>query len=108
MIRQGDVLLIEVDALPPRTRKVPRDGGRLILAYGEVTGHAHVVDAPEAEATLLTTTENERFQRLTAWGRLVHEEHAPIGLAPGIYKQVRQQEWTDAMALEERVMDVRD
>jgi hypothetical protein len=52
--RQGDVYLRRVEALPKELREIPRDGGRIILAYGELTGHAHAIDAPEAEATLLT------------------------------------------------------
>lgn len=39
--RQGDVIIERVSALPKGLQVVPRDGGRVILAYGEVTGHAH-------------------------------------------------------------------
>jgi hypothetical protein len=104
MIRQGDVLLVEVDELPEGTAIVPRDNGRLILAYGEVTGHAHVVDAPPAEAVLLTTTENDRFLQLVTSAPLVHEEHATIQLEPGLYRQVPQEEWSDSME-PQRVVD---
>ncbi len=113
MIRQGDVLLIRVEAIPRRARRVPRDEyGRLVLERGEVTGHAHVVtldrwDAPAEEATLLTTAENERFLRLVGPATLVHEEHGPIALAPGLYQQVRQQEWDDSMATPDRDGDAR-
>lgn len=44
--RQGDVLLIKRDEsfLKGRTLKpVPLDRNRIVLAYGEVTGHAHAV-----------------------------------------------------------------
>jgi len=44
--RQGDVLLIRVDALPTGLREIPRDRGRVVLAYGETTGHAHAIEAP--------------------------------------------------------------
>lgn len=97
MIRQGDVLLVRVDQLPEGASVVPRDNGRLVLAYGEATGHAHVVDAPPADATLLTTTENDRFLQLVTAAPLVHEEHATIELAPGVYRQVPQEEWADSM-----------
>ena len=40
IIRQGDVLLIRADVDLHGARHVPRDGDRLVLAYGEVTGHA--------------------------------------------------------------------
>ena len=97
MIRQGDVLLVEVDEIPEAATEVPRDvRGRLVLAEGEATGHAHVIDAPPPEATLLTTRENERFLRLVTAAPLIHEEHARIEVAPGLYRQIPQQEWSDA------------
>ncbi|MCI0584715.1 MAG: hypothetical protein L0227_17805, partial [Chloroflexi bacterium] len=99
MVRQGDVLLVKVDELPKGTSVVPRDNGRLVLAYGEATGHAHVVDAPPAEATLLTTEQNERFLRIVGSGAtLTHEEHGAIAIAPGSYRVVIGREWTDEMA----------
>ena len=44
LIRQGDVLLQPVPiSLVPTGRSVPRHDGRLVLATGELSGHAHVV-----------------------------------------------------------------
>ena len=43
MFRQGDVLVVPVDEIPTGLKKVPREQGRLVLAHGEATGHAHVV-----------------------------------------------------------------
>jgi hypothetical protein len=95
LYRQGDVLLRAVDAVPATAAPVGRDAGRIILAYGEVTGHAHAIDAPEAEATLISTAENQRFLRLMADVDLVHEEHATIHLSRGLYEVILQREWTD-------------
>jgi hypothetical protein len=95
LYRQGDVLLRAVDAVPATAAPVGRDAGRIILAYGEVTGHAHAIDAPEAEATLISTAENQRFLRLMADVDLVHEEHATIHLPRGLYEVILQREWTD-------------
>ena len=48
LYRQGDVLLRAIDAIPDSaTFTVERDAGRIVLAYGEVTGHAHAIVAPE-------------------------------------------------------------
>lgn len=41
--RQGDVLLTPVSSLPAGCTEVPHDKGRIVLAYGEVTGHAHAI-----------------------------------------------------------------
>lgn len=52
MFRQGDVLIVPLgeDAVPDHAVGAvsePRDGrGRLVLALGEVTGHAHAVVGP--------------------------------------------------------------
>ena len=45
--RQGDVLLMRVDSLPEAMVATPQKGLHM-LAYGEVTGHAHYVPALEA------------------------------------------------------------
>lgn len=95
LYRQGDVLVREVVALPADLHPVPRDEGRIILAYGEITGHAHAIDAPEAEATMLTADEEHRFLRLVSQATLAHEEHAPIAIPAGIYEVIRQRVWTD-------------
>lgn len=49
MYRQGDVLLIPVKDLPEGLEKSRTDRGFNVLAYGEVTGHAHAVKAEESE-----------------------------------------------------------
>jgi hypothetical protein len=94
--RQGDVLLLAIDpdSLPAYARPVPRRGGRVVLAEGEVTGHAHAISSPAA--TLLRTGYNAdlpRFLRTSAPVDLVHEEHATITLPEGLYAVVIQREY---------------
>ena len=73
-----------------------RDGGRIILAYGEVTGHCHEV---VSVATLAPPTMSEaQFFEVEGVRELVivapcilrHDEHAPVALAPDQQVQVRQ------------------
>jgi len=91
--RQGDVLLVKVDpAGVEKTRLVPREGGRIILAYGEVTGHAHAIDAALAE--LFEAGDRGLYLKIDAACRLTHEEHAAIDLDKGLYRVVRQREYT--------------
>ena len=75
-VRQGDVLLVPVDEVPEGARPLARTRGRVVLAEGEVTGHAHAIRS--AAATLVT---------------LDHEEHAAIEVAPGAYRVVIQREF---------------
>ncbi len=61
--RQGDVFLErigDVDALPEGLNSVKRDQGRIVLAYGELTGHAHAIDECNAEL-LGKTGSDERW-----------------------------------------------
>ncbi len=97
MVRQGDVALIRVAKRRRKLTAVPRSNGRLVLAFGEVTGHAHVLDAPPAEAALLTDSEGQRFLRLVTAAPLVHEEHGTIQIAPGEYRVVIGREWSTEM-----------
>ena len=91
--RQGDVGIRRVASIPKGAKKVKRDAGRIVLAYGEVTGHAHAV--LDREATLVRSTDGRTFLRLDAPATVVHEEHAPVKLAPGAYEVIRQREWSD-------------
>ena len=89
-VRQGDVLLVPVDRIPAAVKPVRRDAGRVVLAYGEVTGHAHAIRS--SAATLLETV-GGRFLRVTAPVVLDHEEHAAIDVRPGTYRVVIQREY---------------
>lgn len=90
--RQGDVLLVKTERqdLPGATR-VPRDEGRIILARGEATGHAHAISAADVE--LLEVTAGERYLRVEGLAALTHEEHGAIDLEPGLYRVIRQREY---------------
>lgn len=94
--RQGDVLI--VPTTPPTTALTPvaRDHGRIVLAYGEVTGHAHAITDPDAQ--LLTDDTGRRFIQVLADAgvTLDHEEHSTIVLPAGWYEVVGQREYTSA------------
>jgi len=92
--RQGDVLIRRVASIPASAKPTPRDNGRVILAYGEVTGHAHQIADPDAVGAELTVAEAATFLRLTKKAQLVHEEHATLDLPAGTYQVIRQREYT--------------
>jgi hypothetical protein len=93
--RQGDVLLIAVDAIPGGAVPVPRDQGEIVLAYGEVTGHRHAITEPRAELLALPDQEIEhRFLRIVGvQAPLRHEEHDTITVPPGSYQVIQQREY---------------
>jgi hypothetical protein len=92
--RQGDVYVQKAAKLPEGCKPVDRDNGRVVLAYGEVTGHAHAFK--EEHVRMFSNDNGRRF--LVIEGKpatLLHEEHSPILFAPGIYEIWQQREWTD-------------
>lgn len=95
LYRQGDVLIELIGEMPDGLVPVERDQGRVILAYGEVTGHAHAIAEPDVELfTREDMTEMEgRFLRVEREAHLRHEEHATITLPPGMYRVKRQREY---------------
>ncbi|MEU4997876.1 hypothetical protein [Streptomyces sp. NPDC021622] len=98
MYRQGDVLIVPVaeSALPPHIADAPQEPrdarGRLVLALGEVTGHAHAVVGP-GQLLRESGPFGPMLLHLPDGGRVVHEEHAAIPLPKGWYRVVRQREY---------------
>jgi hypothetical protein len=89
--RQGDVWLEKVARLP-ENRKLVSKGTRAVLAEGETTGHAHVLESERVE--LFLDKDGEMFLE-TLPGLFVHEDHVPPQtVEPGIYKVIRQQTYT--------------
>lgn len=92
--RQGDVLVIPVESIPPagKLKPVARENGRIILAHGEVTGHAHAIT--NRVAKFFETSAGERFLDLDTGVDLKHEEHGTIRLPAGKYQVRRQREYS--------------
>lgn len=89
-LRQGDILFIPINRrqVPKGLASVDRDKrGRLVIAEGETTGHAHaILDDP---ATLFRQADvdemADRFLAVEREVELVHEEHGTIKLDRGDY-----------------------
>ena len=96
MYRQGDVLLVPITEaeMPAGLIEAPRDrSGRMVLARGEATGHAHVVTGEGLTLLCLPDDLETMFLRVRGYGRVGHEEHGPIPLPAGYYRVVRQREY---------------
>lgn len=114
--RQGDVLIIPVRALPQGAKPRARESGRVVLAHGEVTGHAHAIertdvvhyDAPNADQAAqqllrdvgfefeVTPQNSATFLDVPTGAEVLHEEHGTVVLPAGPAVVLRQREWTDA------------
>lgn len=111
MYAQGDLLIIPVKDFPKDTKDVTPKG-RVVLALGETTGHAHafydggvtLLRRPTTDTAMLEQN-SIPMETVEQWieiarGKgekpgavLKHEEHAPIELPPGRYRVVRQREY---------------
>lgn len=95
--RQGDVLIAPVACKPETAcEEIERENGRLILAHGEATGHAHAIKDksavmfrdPKLAKIFLSVTDHAVA--------LEHNEHTTIKLPPGDYEVIRQVEYHPA------------
>jgi hypothetical protein len=88
--RQGDVLIeeIPVSEIPPKAVKTK---GRVILAEGEATGHAHEIAESDGEAWKIgADVVAVTVKRKTP---VKHQEHAPIPLKKKSHRIIRQREY---------------
>ena len=105
-VRQGDVLITRKSVTPGAP--VPREGGRVVLAHGEATGHAHAIRSESAE--LFDLKEDRTPVGDAVWAHLVrylkvsgdkpalleHEEHGTIEIPPGDHEVTRQLQYAPA------------
>lgn len=87
--RQGDVLIETIDQIPKAAQRQP---GAPILVRGEATGHAHRVEDPETAEIWVYGSSLYVFALTET--RIVHDEHGPITLPPGMYHIWQQREYT--------------
>src|SRR3990167_2011013 len=92
-LRQGDVYLAVVDELPKGATKVVLPKGRIVLAYGEVTGHAHAI-YEDIEQVQIWAVGKVKYLEVMATVMLRHEEHSEAKLIPGIFHLPLQMEYT--------------
>ncbi len=103
--RQGDVLIREVNAETHTklqevwesgaAKVIDRDNGRVVLAYGEVTGHAHAFHGTKVTMFLADGHAGARYLKVDEPSALTHEEHDAIEVPVGIYEVIRQREYDD-------------
>jgi Ni,Fe-hydrogenase III small subunit len=113
MYRQGDILLVPVTSVPKGYKHVPAK--RAVVAYGEATGHHHVLhDIEWVIAEDRTDQDLEAFAQGTSTfpvfvlapvaTELMHvdqmdrptQDHETIFVESGLFRVVRQREYTPA------------
>lgn len=99
--QQGDVTFERVDAMPTSGTVLTASARGYVLAEGEVTGHAHVID-PNAVLEL-REVDGVLYARIGEPTEVRHEEHGPVVLEPGTWRVNRVQEY-DHFAEEARTI----
>lgn len=99
LYRQGDVLIIQVTDIPQQRTKYKES----VLAYGEVTGHAHRF-TKEQDVNVYTIHDQtiqwngrsitiDKYFEITEPKVLTHEEHNTHEIEPGKYITVIEREY---------------
>lgn len=89
LLRQGDVLLRKIEALPEGAVRLKLTG-RVVLSEGEATGHNHTLP----ETAEMYELDGQRWVVVPEASELVHQEHDAIEVAAGTYWIVQQREYT--------------
>lgn len=89
-IRQGDILLRDVCIEKEEKLEGSKSGrGRKVLAYGETTGHSHMLDG---NVEYYDNGNSFLIASVRGSAELVHEEHGIIEVPKGDYLVIRQRE----------------
>jgi hypothetical protein len=112
IVRQGDVLLEQIEKMPADIEPAPTDARGIVLAEGETSGHFHAVKGGEAKLFRFKDGRAERLLEIGGEGADVRvigggsggvDRHTPISLKPGNYRVRVQQSWDSS-----RVRQVQD
>ena len=88
--RHGDLLLYPTKKAGKQIYK----GEKYVLAYGEITGHKHLLTAePQTEFEVYQDEQGNTILNLKGKGQLTHEEHKKIEILPDTYKVIHEQEY---------------
>ena len=94
--RQGDVLIeftpdlaIPADAVP-----VEPEGNRVVLAHGEVTGHAHAFYGKVAMFRAGEEGSGGTYVHVKEPDSVVHDEHTATPINKGVARVIRQREYS--------------
>jgi len=82
-ICQGDIFFVKIENLPnKKLTKVERKQRGFVLAEGETTGHAHIIEDEDID---LFTDGNYLYLETETPVVLKHEEHNAVTIDPGLW-----------------------
>ncbi|MBI5847174.1 MAG: hypothetical protein HZB31_04370 [Nitrospirae bacterium] len=80
--QQGDVIIRSIKEIPAYAKRVVRQRRGFILAEGEATGHAHVIE----EEIEMYEMNGILYLKADRPVTVKHEEHKPVSLDKGVYE----------------------
>ena len=112
-VRQGDVLLLPIEADDAKLEPAPKDPRGLVLAEGESSGHHHAVFGKGARLAqfrqggqrVVVVADAGAEVRVVGGGSGGVDRHHAIELAPGKWELRIQKAWDAQMAASHRVVD---
>lgn len=94
--RQGDVMVVPAKVIPAGAAELPDDNGRVVLAHGEVTGHAHALYGGRVKMFRAGDEGGGgvRYLDVPPGGdTLRHEEHTTHRIPGGAHVVIQQREY---------------
>jgi hypothetical protein len=91
LYRQGDVLIEQIAEIP---RSAKRSKGKIVLAHGEATGHAHTIEDRDSADWWVLPDGEQQYLEVAKGAEVVHQEHSTIALPAGRYRVTRQREYS--------------
>jgi hypothetical protein len=86
--QHGATLIATIEQIPPGAEQLHTT----ILASGELTGHSHRTE--DAQKAQVWQYGAQLFLEVKSATRIMHEEHKPLTLPPGLYRVWQQREYT--------------
>lgn len=103
--RHGDIILTQIPPNEAAKLELP-SSKETVLAYGEVTGHAHRVNSGASVAILPKPSGNVSILRVDkTFANLTHEEHKTLSLPQGDYAFTQKRQYSDSAQGWEKVVD---
>jgi len=106
ILRHGDVILVPItkEEFEKAKAETVANDGSVILAFGETTGHKHVLIADRME---VKRAENGRYYlSVQSGGKLSHEEHGTLTVEPETYyRQGQEREFDHFQRVVRKVVD---
>lgn len=94
-VRQGDVMVIPCASIPKGATALPPEGNRVVLAHGEVTGHAHAFYG--GRVTMFREdgvgSGGGAVRYIRGGDALQHEEHRTHVVPPNPHIVIQQREY---------------